>query len=146
MSARKPRSAISETSSSTRGKSACEPRTTMNKTALKQELVSVVAADLETLERAHRATMEGATHEEAKPENDKDTRALEQSYLARGQAKRIEELRASVAEVAALALRDFADGPAAVGALVTVTEEDGAASALLLAPAGGGARLGGGAV
>ena len=45
-----------------------------------------VAADLASLQRAHRATVEGATHEEAKPENDKDTRALEQSYLARGQS------------------------------------------------------------
>jgi len=117
-----------------------------SKTALKAELLTLLHADLDTLERAHRAAREGATHEEAKPENDKDTRALEQSYLARGQAKRIEELRASIADVGALALRDFADGLAAVGALVTVSEDEGEESTLLLAPAGGGARLGGGAV
>ncbi|MGD0526871.1 MAG: GreA/GreB family elongation factor [Polyangiaceae bacterium] len=115
------------------------------KPALKAELLALLAADLETLERAHRATTEGATHEEAKPENDKDTRALEQSYLARGQATRIEELRASVAGVMAMVPRDFDGRPAALGALVTV-DEDGEESTLLLAPGGGGARLAGGTV
>jgi transcription elongation GreA/GreB family factor len=113
--------------------------------ALKAEFLALLAADLETLERAHRATTEGATHEEAKPENDKDTRALEQSYLARGQATRIEELRASIAGVTALSLRDFDGRPAALGALVTV-DEDGVESTLLLASGGGGARLASGTV
>jgi len=125
-----------------------EPRLTMPapaKTALKVELLALLHDDLDTLERAYRATTEGATHEEAKPENDKDTRALEQSYLARGQAARIEELRASIAGVTALPLKDFDARPAALGALVTVDEE-GAESTLLLAPAGGGARLAGGTV
>src|SRR5580704_9858943 len=115
------------------------------KPTLKQELLELASRDLDTLVRAHRATTEGATHEEAKPENDKDTRALEQSYLARGQATRIEELRASIAGVTALPLRDFDGRPAALGALVTV-DEDGAESTLLLAPGGGGARLAGGTV
>jgi transcription elongation GreA/GreB family factor len=88
---------------------------------------------------------EGATHEEAKPENDKDTRALEQSYLARGQAARIDELRASIAGVTALALRDFEDRPVALGALV-VLEADGEEWTLLVAPGGGGARLADGRV
>ena len=112
---------------------------------LLDELVGLVQVDLETVERAHRATREGATHEEAKPENDKDTRALEQSYLARGQATRIEELRASIAGVTAMPLKDFEARPAALGAVVTV-DEDGEESTLLLAPGGGGARLAGGAV
>jgi transcription elongation GreA/GreB family factor len=116
------------------------------KRALRDELVQTLADDLETLERAHRATIEGATHADAKPENDKDTRALEQQYLARGQAMRVEELRASLAEVRAMPLRDFAeDAPAALGALVTI-EEDGEESTLFVAPQGGGSRLAGGDV
>ena len=67
-----------------------------SKESLKRDLVRLLAADLETLERAQQAAIEGATHEEAKPENDKDTRALEASYLARGQAMRLEELRAGL--------------------------------------------------
>src|SRR3984957_21184854 len=90
----------------------------MSKPTLKAELLALLTADLETLERAHRATREGATHEEAKPENDKDTRALAQSYLARGEALRIEELRGGLADVTSMALRAFRDGdPAALGAL-----------------------------
>jgi transcription elongation GreA/GreB family factor len=115
------------------------------KHALKAELLARLKADLEALERAHRATCEAATHAEAKPENDKDTRALEQSYLARGQAARIKEMRASIAGVNALSLRDFAGQRVALGALVTL-EEDGEESTLLLAPSGGGALLADGAV
>src|SRR5262249_35036413 len=58
------------------------------KQALKRQLLDLLREQLEVLEHAHRTTHAGATHEEAKPENDKDTRALEQSYLARGQANR----------------------------------------------------------
>ena len=116
------------------------------KLALKEELVRIVAADLETRERAHRATLEGATHEEAKPENDKDTRALEQSYLARGEAARVEEMREGLAAAKAMVVRAFALGePVAVGALVA-TEQHGATTVLLLAPSGGGTRLATGAV
>lgn len=115
------------------------------KPTLRAELVTRLAADLDTLERAHRAALEGATHEEAKAENDKDTRALEASYLARGQAARIEELRSTLAAVTTMPLRDFQDRPAALGALVTL-EEDGVESTLLLAPGGGGERLGGATV
>lgn len=116
------------------------------KQALKDELVRLLQSDLDVLERAHRAVMEAATHEEAKPENDKDTRALEQSYLARGQALRIEDLRTGLVAVRALGLRDFADGsPAALGALVSV-DEGGHERRFLLAPHGGGSALAGGAV
>jgi hypothetical protein len=113
----------------------------LSKQALKEELVRILAADLEARERAHRAALEGATHEEAKPENDKDTRALEQSYLARGEALRIEELRGGLADVVAMPLREFKEGaPAALGALVTAQEGDEVV-ALWVAPYGGGNRL-----
>jgi transcription elongation GreA/GreB family factor len=111
------------------------------KQSLRDELTRLLASDLELRERAHKATREGATHEEAKPENDKDTRALEQSYLARGEALRIEELRAGLAEVQAMTLRSFGEGkPAALGALIVAEEGDGEV-ALWLAPYGGGSRL-----
>jgi hypothetical protein len=111
------------------------------KQALKDELTRILASDLDTRERAHRAAREGATHEEAKPENDKDTRALEQSYLARGEALRIEELRGGLADVQSMALRAFGEGrPAALGALIVAEEGDGEV-ALWLAPYGGGNRL-----
>jgi transcription elongation GreA/GreB family factor len=120
--------------------------TPMNKSALKEELIRVVAADLATLERAHRATMEGATHEQAKPENDKDTRALEQSYLARGQAKRTEDLREGLVAIRSMEIEVFtADKPVGVGALVTA-QEGKRTIRFFLALHGGGSRLAQGSV
>jgi transcription elongation GreA/GreB family factor len=114
---------------------------TVSKQVLLDELVQLVRADLEAAERAQRITTEGATHEEARPENDKDTRALEQSYLARGQAQRVEQLRSELAALLALKPRSFAGGALiALGALVVV-EEDAALRTLLIAPACGGTEL-----
>jgi transcription elongation GreA/GreB family factor len=111
--------------------------------ALKAELIAQLAAALDGAQRAHAAALEGATHSEARAENDKDTRGLEQSYLARGQAQRVVELETGVAAVTALALRTFAPGdPIALGALVTI-EDDGEAKRLFLAPHGGGSVVGG---
>jgi transcription elongation GreA/GreB family factor len=122
------------------------PVSPISKEHLREELARLLAADLATRERAHRAAREGATHEEAKPENDKDTRALEQSYLARGEALRVEELRVSLAAVQSMTLRAAREGePAALGAIVRA-DEDGEALVLWLAPYGGGNRLAGGAV
>jgi transcription elongation GreA/GreB family factor len=117
-----------------------------SKAALRSELERLLEADLARREAAHRSAIEGATHEEAKPENDKDTRALEQSYLARGEAARVEELRQGLTDVRAMALRAFQEGdPAALGALVTVSD-DPHTWVLWLVPYGGGMRLDGGTV
>lgn len=119
---------------------------TKRKHALREELVAQLRSTLAGLERAHRITADAATHEEAKPENDKDTRALEQSYLARGQANRALEARAAVALVQAIPTQGFgAEGRVSLGALVTV-DEQGASTTYWIAPEGGGSRLEGGAV
>ena len=112
-----------------------------SKQLLRAELATIVRAELEAAETAHRTTMAGATHAEAKPENDKDTRALEQSYLARGQAARVQEIRDGLAEIEQMPLRSFGEGAlVALGALVTV--DDGEAEKVyFIAPYGGGAKL-----
>lgn len=114
------------------------------KASLRDELLASLRADLEQMERAHQSTIEGATHAEAKPENDKDTRALEQSYLARGQAMRVVDARRAVAEVAAMSVARLGEGqPVAVGALVT-TEENDERRVIFVAAHGGGTVLSGG--
>lgn len=113
------------------------------KRRLVAELLDRLRADHAALARAQQATVAGATSEEAKAEHSKDTRALEQTYLARGQARRVEELHEGLSRVAALRLRPFAaDEAIAVGAVLEV-EEDGEESVLLLVPFGGGIRLSG---
>ena len=111
------------------------------KRILMQELLVRLRTDLERMERAQQRTVDGAISDEAKPENSKDTRALEQTYLARGQAQRVEELREGLARVAAMPNQAFPqDARVAVGALVTIDEADGE-SVLLIVPFGGGIRL-----
>lgn len=115
----------------------------MSKAELKAALLRELEATLATARAAHASAIEGSTHEEARAENDKDTRGLEQSYLARGQAQRVAELEAAVGDVTALALRTFtAQSPIAMSALVTV-DEDGDAKQFFIAPAGGGTMIDG---
>jgi transcription elongation GreA/GreB family factor len=115
-----------------------------DKAALVAELVVALTTALEAARRAHEAAAAGATHTEARAENPKDTRGLEQSYLARGQAQRVAELEVGLAQVSALVVRAFKRGDAiAVGALVAL-DEDGEAQHVLVAPHGGGTTLAGG--
>lgn len=112
-----------------------------DKRALQAELVARLEGELGAMEQTQRATVEGMTHEQARPENDKDTRALEQSYLARGQARRVEELRVAVGETKAMALRAFAeDAPIGISALVTLEDERGP-QILFVTIHGGGEEL-----
>src|SRR4051812_27465742 len=95
----------------------------MDKRELKAALLVALEAELAAARSAHAAAVEGATHAEARPENDKDTRGLEQSYLARGHAQRVAELEAAIAYVGAWLVRDFAGTEAiAIGAIVDLEE------------------------
>jgi transcription elongation GreA/GreB family factor len=110
------------------------------------ELVERMTAALAAARAAHRAATEGATHEQARPENSKDTRGLEQSYLARGQATRVAELEEQVALLQTFAPRAFAAGDrVALGALVEV-DDDGTRHRYFIAPHGGGEQLASGTV
>jgi transcription elongation GreA/GreB family factor len=116
------------------------PRVIDKREILKQ-LIEHVSADLQTMSAAQRTVVDGATHEENRPENDKDTRALEQSYLARGQALRVVELQNALNQLKSFELRDFSSGVRiALGALVAVEDEREVVH-YFLAPAGGGLRL-----
>jgi transcription elongation GreA/GreB family factor len=116
------------------------------KRALQAELVARLASQLDAARNAHQSAIEGATHEQARAENDKDTRGLEQSYLARGHSARIADLEVAVAAVRALALRPFTeDQPVALGALVAV-DDDGRRLTYFIASHGGGETLADGTV
>ncbi|HEX7479143.1 MAG TPA: GreA/GreB family elongation factor [Polyangiales bacterium] len=114
---------------------------TLDKHALVQALVASLEDEILRATQAANRTREGAIHEEARPENDKDTRALEASYLARGQAQRVVDLQGASKRVAFMGTRDFGpDDPIDLSALILL-EGDDAERWYLLAPAGGGRRL-----
>src|SRR4029079_11978947 len=92
---------------------------TIDKKALIASLCEQLAEKQRTIEVAAEAAREAATHEESKPENDKDTRALEASYLAGAQAARARELKAVLNALSFLPLRAFGAGdPIDLSALV----------------------------
>ncbi|MEZ4230171.1 MAG: GreA/GreB family elongation factor [Polyangiaceae bacterium] len=112
-----------------------------DKAALVFGALEQLRLQLEELTRAANATREGAVHEEARPENDKDTRALEQSYLARGQAQRVVETEAALQRLRFMELREFGEAtPIALSALIRV-EVNQREQRLFLVNAGGGIRL-----
>jgi transcription elongation GreA/GreB family factor len=110
-----------------------------NKAELKRELCAQLEQQLAAARAAHTAATEAAISDEARPENDKDTRGLEQSYLARGHAQRVADLETAVSVVAAMPIVPMQK--VAVGALVTV-EEDDRERAVLVAAHGGGLVIG----
>ena len=113
----------------------------MDKPALIRALCEQLEAEIARATESAARTREGATHEEARPENDKDTRALEASYLARGQAQRVVDLQVALKQVQFMELRSFGEDDAIdVSALVQL-EADDDTRWYFIAPAGGGKKL-----
>ncbi len=69
----------------------------MNAATLLPHILLTLHAELETVQRGARASFAAATDPDSKAENKYDTRNLEASYIARGQARRVEELQESIA-------------------------------------------------
>jgi transcription elongation GreA/GreB family factor len=112
------------------------------KKALLAALVAQVEGEIATMRKAAYDAAEAATHAEAKPENDKDTRALEASYLAAGQAERVRELESALKLLVSLELRDIGPAtPICASAVITLEDDDGASSLFFMSPHGGGLRL-----
>lgn len=108
----------------------------------KQKLVDQIRGQLEKEVAAAKAaaleTYEAATGEESQPENEYDTRALEASYLAGAQAKRVLEIEKSLYIFNHLELRSFDDstpiGPTALAEL----DFNGKTVMAFVVPDGGG--------
>jgi len=101
-----------------------------------------VQADLDAASASQKTAHEGATHEESRAENDKDTRGLETSYLARGLAKRVGELAHAAQVLAHLQLKPFTDDtPISASAWIVVCDEDDVEHHYLMLPVEGGRTL-----
>lgn len=110
----------------------------IDKRALVAKVREELAREIAAMRVAQRDAQQAATHAEAKPENDKDTRALEASYLARGQAERVLALERADNALEFMVLRACDRGT--LGALVEL-DHDGARAAYFVAPAGGAIRV-----
>lgn len=98
----------------------------VTKQAVLDQLRAVLQADLDTLTRAAQGAFAAATDPDSKAENKYDTRTLEASYIARGQAKRVAELQEAVQAFSALSGVELDEGSAAsLGSLVALEGPDG---------------------
>ena len=115
----------------------------MDKNAVHRALIDHISAELARVKETHKATTQAAFHEENKAEDDKDTRAIEGSYLARGLAERVANLEGDLTRARVMALRPFGEeSPVGLSALVAVEDVDsGAEARYFLAPVAGGAKL-----
>jgi transcription elongation GreA/GreB family factor len=115
----------------------------IDKTRLLRDLRERVASDLDALIRRQRETQQGATHEESRAEHAKDTRATEQSYLARGLAMRVDEMRQIANNLANIECPSFrADDPVALMAIVVLRENrESDTQTWWLVPGAGGIEL-----
>ena len=115
----------------------------MNKTAVYRLMLEKLEIDLDVLQRAAQTAYEAATHEENVAENKYDTLGLEASYLATGQARRVEEIRQALKSCQAMALGAFnAALGIQVGDLIHLEAENGGEQWLFLAPDAAGLKLG----
>jgi transcription elongation GreA/GreB family factor len=116
----------------------------IDKTKLLYALRQQVEAALKTLLSQQRDSQQAATHEENRSEHSKDTRATEQSYLARGLATRVANLRRTSLQLAGVVARNFESREAvAPMALVVIrVEEESEPQIWWLVPTAGGFNLG----
>ena len=108
------------------------------KSALLEQIRTDLRARLDRLSKAAQEAHAAATDPGSKAEGKYDTRSLEASYLAVGQAKQVDELAEALRIFETLTLPDFGmDDAIDAGALVEV-ELAGGSSFFLLVPASGG--------
>jgi transcription elongation GreA/GreB family factor len=111
------------------------------KTQLVSALRSRLTSEIATMTRLAVEAAEAASHEENKPENDKDMRSTEASYLAKGQADRVQSLERALALLAAMPIRHFNSGESIqASALIDVRRPQGERTYFLV-PALGGEQL-----
>lgn len=113
----------------------------MNKPELLHQIVTQLRAEVAMYAQTAQATHAEATHEENKAEDKYDTRGLEASYLAMGQARQAEETALAVQAFEALTLREFLPGDViSLGALVEV-ESRGRTTSYFIGPRAGGTEV-----
>ncbi|VVO22336.1 GreA/GreB family elongation factor [Pseudomonas fluorescens] len=114
----------------------------MNKHAVHTLILEKLKVDLDIVQRAAQTAYEAATHEENKAENKYDTLGLEASYLATGQARRVEEIRQALVLCQNLILRPYDEQQGIqVGALLGLADDNGNQQWLFLGPDAAGLKV-----
>ena len=115
----------------------------MNKTDLLKSIIERLEIDLDMIQRAAQTAYETATAEENIAENKYDTLSLEASYLATGQARRMEEIRQACKAYQQLTMRDYdPERGIQISNLVQLEDAQGHQQLLFLGPEAAGLQIG----
>jgi transcription elongation GreA/GreB family factor len=113
----------------------------MKKRLVIQKIIETLQSEMETYVRAAKFSHAEATAEENRAENKYDTRGLEASYLAAGQANKIVEIEESIAAFDALRERKFSEADGIdIGALIEISQ-DGERAHYFIGPSAGGIEI-----
>ena len=113
----------------------------MNKQEIVDKIITKLEKELELYRRAARAAFEEATDEQSKAENKYDTRGLEASYLARGQARQVADTEEALGQLRALALVSFGSQPAIAAWTLVELENRAGREWYFLANCAGGTEI-----
>lgn len=110
----------------------------LNKEQVLKRVIEELEAEVTHATQAAKTAANDATGEESRPENEYDTRALEASYVARGQAKRVAYLKEILHDIKLIPLRYFRNSDkVGITSLVQMQHEAKKLLAFVL-PKGGG--------
>jgi len=113
----------------------------MNKKLVVNKIIRALEEHLEVLARAAHASHMEATHESSKAESKYDTRGLEASYLAGGQARQARDILEAIKQYQALPMREFGVGDVIdIGAVVKL-QTNTTAALFFLGPKSGGLEI-----
>lgn len=114
----------------------------MTKKDIHQRFIARITSELESITAAARTTFDTATNDEHRAESKYDTFKLESSFLARGQAKRVEELTSALESFRMLPLKKLRNTSLIqLGALVRLKAAAGETRTLLFGSAAGGETI-----
>lgn len=114
----------------------------MTKKEIHQRFIAQLTTELRSIRAAAKQSFATATDEEHQAESKYDTFKLESSYLARGQAKRVEELTNALESLEMLPLHELnGASPIQLGALVRLKADDGEHRLLFFGSAAGGDKI-----
>lgn len=113
----------------------------MNKKQILSDIISHLEQELSaTIIAANNAHL-AATDDQSVAETQYDTLAIEASYLAEGQSRRVAEIKHAKQAITTLTLRGFDENmPISVGALVQLSRDSQNNHWFFIAPAAGGFR------
>lgn len=115
---------------------------TLTREAVLDALVDYLRDQLAGVEAMARLAADEATSDETRSEGKYDTRSIEASYLARGQAERVASLRAALSWARSVPRAARAEhAPIGTGSILQVHSEGQGSSWLIIASIGGGGRF-----